>query len=135
MFLPLNNKFLIQIFGLLSQKKYTEAEKNVLDILSGVVENRSEKGNDNYLVFLEVLYNDFDFYYRKWLQKKGLSDGLLEDNTTHIEHDQNYFLHHCSNPGKMNDLLWELGVCLMTKKDIKNRKRIVNTIEKYRKIY
>ena len=100
-----------QLFTLFFQKKYKKAEKMVIEILEKSLINYSanKESKENILIYLELLYIDFNKSYLNWLKKNKLQDNNLEKKITSDESDFTYFVNCCSHPEKMQTILWSLG--------------------------
>ncbi len=96
-------QFVHKIFNYIFEEKYSNAETEVVHICKKIIEStHTIKDRSSYLLMIDVLYSEFNEYYESWMNEQH------KDNNTVIEEAKaNIFIEHCSDPIKMEDLLWE----------------------------
>lgn len=98
------------ICGLLSQRKFTEAEHTLLNHLEQMMsrEYNTEDDVTNALSNIQTYYIRFNEYYMNWAKENGKDESSEENELKNSLHD-NLLFAHMSDPESMDDLVYAVA--------------------------
>lgn len=106
------------ICNYLYQGLYGEAETLLLELVKKiyyVYESPQAHTGDEVFVS-EVIYVEFNKYYEYWLAQHGHT-GSNNTSSLHTEEHDNVLIDKCTDPGSIDDLMWDLNNLLTANPD------------------
>lgn len=101
-------KILDNICQLLHQRKFKEAEKELLNFIEDTLHNcKNSVKIDDKKIICQTIYSSFNRYYLKWLKMNRINVEKERSELISYEHS-NYLISRCTKIDEMDDLLFDL---------------------------
>jgi hypothetical protein len=99
----------------LHERKFKRAEKILLEITEAILNHNPDLyfNASDAVMIINILYLDFNHYYKAWLTEKGVDVRNECNALSSIEHD-NLLIAQCKDPAAVDDLLYELNNYLIS---------------------
>lgn len=102
-------KILNSICQLVHQRKFKDAEKELLNFIEETLHNsRNSLQITDKKMICETIYSSFNRYYLKWLKMNKINIEKERSKLMSYEHS-NYLISRCTKTDEMDDLLFDLA--------------------------